>query len=90
MRSESGCEMEDQHMIYAKPELLRYWVWLSLVFGAGSPGLTRYLSDYGSPDAVYDAMQAGKIRDLPQNAKKGMTEHSVGEADSIVYYFRSH
>ena len=77
-------------MIYAKPELLRYWVWLSLVFGAGSPGLTRYLSDYGSPDAVYDAMQAGKIRDLPQNAKKGMTEHSVGEADSIVYYCRSH
>ena len=82
--------MEDQQMIYAKPELLRYWVWLSLVFGAGSPGLTRYLSDYGSPDAVYDAMQAGKIRDLPQNAKKGMTEHSVGEADSIVYYCRSH
>ena len=82
--------MEDQQTIYAKTEMLRYWVWLSLVFGAGSPGLTRYIHDYGSPEAVYDAMQAGRLRELPQSAKKGMAEHTVGEADSIVYYCRSH
>ena len=82
--------MEDQQTIYAKTEMLRYWVWLSLVFGAGSPGLTRYIHDYGSPEAVYDAMQAGRLRELPQSAKKGMAEHTIGEADSIVYYCRSH
>ena len=25
------------------PEMLRYWVWLSLVFGAGSTKLLQYL-----------------------------------------------
>ncbi|MBR6107183.1 MAG: DNA-processing protein DprA [Oscillospiraceae bacterium] len=82
--------MEDQQTIYEKPELLRYWVWLSLVFGAGCPGLTRYIHDYGSPEALYDAMQAGRLRELPLDARKGMAEHTVGEADSIVYYCRTH
>jgi len=82
--------MMDQQTIYGKPELLRYWVWLSLVFGAGSPGLTRFIHDYDSPDALYDAMQAGTLRELPHSAAKNMAEHTLGEADSIVYYCRSH
>ncbi|MBQ8920749.1 MAG: DNA-processing protein DprA [Oscillospiraceae bacterium] len=82
--------MTDQQTIYGKPELLRYWVWLSLVFGAGSAGLTRYIHDYETPDAVCDAMRAGTLRGLPQSAAKGMTEHTLNEADSIVYYCRQH
>ena len=82
--------MTDQQTIYAKTELLRYWVWLSLVFGAGSTGLTRYIHDFQSPDALYDAMQAGQLRDLPHSVTKSMAEHTLGEADSIVYYCRSH
>ena len=30
-------------------EMLRYWVWLSLVFGAGSAKLLQYLQRTDSP-----------------------------------------
>ncbi len=82
--------MTDQQTIYGKAEELRYWVWLSLVFGAGSSGLTRSIRDYDSPDALYDAMQAGNLRGLSPALMKGIAEHTLGEADSIVYYCKSH
>ena len=71
-------------------EMLRYWVWLSLVFGAGSVKLLSYLQRFGSPKDVYDAMQTGMIRDLHPQVQKAMTAHTVGEADSIVYFCRTH
>ena len=51
-------------------EMLRYWVWLSLVFGAGSVKLLSYLQRLGSPAEVYDAVQAGMLPDLPPQAQK--------------------
>lgn len=75
---------------HTKDELLRYWVWLSLVFGAGSVKLLSYLQRLGSPADVYEAMQAGLLRDLPPQAQKAMTAHTVGEADSIVYFCKTH
>ena len=75
---------------HTKDELLRYWVWLSLVFGAGSVKLLSYLQRLGSPADVYEAMQAGHLRDLPPQAQKAMTAHTVGEADSIVYFCKTH
>lgn len=72
----------------AQEEMLRYWVWLALVFGAESMKLLQYLQKTDSPEDVYNLMQAGRLRDLPPNAQKGMTEHSLGEAESIVYYCR--
>ena len=72
------------------PEMLRYWVWLSLVFGAGSSGLLQYFSRAETPRDIYENIQAGRYRDLPQHVRKAMTQHSVGEADGIVYYCRSH
>ena len=69
-------------------EMLRYWVWLSLVFGAGSAKLLQYLQRTDSPQDVYDAMQAGTLRDLPPVIRKAMTEHTLAEAESIVYYCR--
>ena len=75
---------------HTKDELLRYWVWLSLVFGAGSVKLLSYLQRLGSPADVYEAMQAGMLRDLPPQAQKAMTAHTVGEADSIVYFCKTH
>lgn len=72
------------------PEMLRYWVWLSLVFGAGSSKLLQYLDHAESPQEVYEAVQEGRYSDLPQNAQKAMTAHSIGEADSLVYFCRSH
>ena len=53
--------------------MLRYWVWLSLVFGAGSVKLLSYLQRLGSPAEVYDAMQTGMLRDLHPNVQKAMT-----------------
>ncbi len=76
--------------LHEKPDLLRYWVWLSLVFGAGSMKLLSYLQKLGSPASVYDAVQAGMLRDLPHSAQKAMTVHSLNEADNIVYYCRTH
>lgn len=72
------------------PEMLRYWVWLTLVFGAASPRLLHYLDHAETPRDVYEAIQAGRYHDLPPVVQKAMTEHSIGEADSIVYFCRSH
>ena len=72
------------------PEMLRYWVWLALVFGAGSSRLLHYLQLEDSPRDVYEAMQQGRYHSLPAVIQKSMTEHSIGEADSIAYYCRSH
>ena len=74
----------------AQEEMLRYWVWLSQVFGAGSVKLLSYLQRLGSPLDVYEAMQEGLLRDLPPQAQKAMTQHTIGEADSIVYFCCSH
>lgn len=72
------------------PEMLRYWVWLSLVFGAGSSKLLQYLDAADTPQEVYENVQAGLYHDLPQSAQKAMMAHSIGEADSLVYFCRSH
>lgn len=69
-------------------EMLRYWIWLSLVFGAGSTKLLQYLQRTDSPKDVYDLMQAGRLRDLPPSVRKAMTEHTLHEADNLVYYCR--
>lgn len=70
--------------------MLRYWVWLSLVFGAGSLKLLSYLQRLGSPEDVYEAMQKGLLPDLPPQVQKAMTAHKLGEADSIVYFCNTH
>lgn len=71
-------------------EQLRYWVWLSMVFGAGSGKVIQYLRKYETPEAVYDAMQAGMLPDLPESAQKQMAKHGISEADSMVYYCKNH
>ncbi|MCR4759646.1 MAG: hypothetical protein K5705_05160, partial [Oscillospiraceae bacterium] len=71
-------------------DMLRYWVWLSLVFGAGSLKLLSYLQRLGSPEDVYEAMQKGLLPDLPPQVQKAMTAHKLGEADSIVYFCNTH
>lgn len=69
-------------------EMLRYWVWLSLVFGADSMKLLQYLQRTDMPKDVYDLMQTGRLRDLSPHAQKAMTEHTLSEADNLVYYCR--
>ncbi|MCQ2417525.1 MAG: DNA-processing protein DprA [Oscillospiraceae bacterium] len=71
-------------------EQLRYWIWLSLVFGAGSTKLSIYLKQLASPQAVYEAVQTGMIRNLSPAVQKNMLQHTLGEADSLAYYCRTH
>ena len=68
------------------PEMLRYWVWLSMVFGAGSTIVYDVFSRYESPEAVYDAMMAGMVRDLPPAVRKAMVSCKLAEAEKIVYF----
>ena len=50
-----------------EPEMLRYWVWLSLVFGAGSQKLLSYLQMTESPMEIYEGVMAGRFRaDAPR------------------------
>ncbi len=72
------------------PGQLRYWVWLSMVFQPGSTKVLQYLREYGSADALYDAMQSGAVHGVPQNVQQQMVKHTIGEADSIVYYCLQH
>ena len=78
--------MADQH----DPGQLRYWVWLSMVFQPGSSKVLQYLREYGSADALYDAMQSGTVHGISQSVQQQMVKHSIGEADSIVYYCLQH
>ena len=72
------------------PGQLRYWVWLSMVFQPGSTRVLQYLREYGSADALYDAMQSGAVRSVPESVQQQMKKHPIGEADSIVYYCSQH
>lgn len=74
----------------AQEEMLRYWVWLSLVFGAGSTKLLHELQNAESPQEVYEKMQAGTYPGLTPALSRAVQKHSISEADSIVYFCRQH
>lgn len=69
---------------------LRYWVWLSMIFGAESTRLLCALRQYDSPQEIYDAIQAGQFTDFPAYAQKSMLKCSIGEADTMIYYCKQH
>lgn len=71
---------------FAQNENLRYWVWLSLVFGAASQTLARLLRRYGDASAVYDAIQQAQVSDLTASERNQIKKHSLNMADSIVYF----
>lgn len=70
----------------AQNENLRYWVWLSLVFGAASQTLARLLRRYGDAVSVYDAIQQAQVSDLTASERNQVKKHSLNMADSIVYF----
>lgn len=70
----------------AQNEALRYWVWLSLVFGAASQTLARLLRKYGDAAAVYDAIQQAQVSDLTASERNQVKKYSLNMADSIVYF----
>lgn len=81
--------MEDRK-ISDEAQVLRYWVWLTLVFGAGSPHLIAYLEKYGSPESLYDALQHGRVLDLPAAQQKNQAKYSLAQAENMVEYCLKH
>ncbi len=81
--------MEDRK-ISDEAQVLRYWVWLTLIFGAGSPQLIAYLEKYGSPESLYDALQHGRVLDLPAAQQKNQAKYSLAQAENMVEYCLKH
>lgn len=81
--------MEDRK-ITDEAQVLRYWVWLTLIFGAGSPQLIAYLEKYGSPESLYDALQHGRVLDLPAAQQKNQAKYSLAQAENMVEYCLKH
>ena len=72
-------------------DMLRYWVWLSLVFGAGSTRVLtclRHCED--DPQVLYEALTEGSIPGLPPHTVRAVAKHTLAEAESIIYYCRQH
>ena len=66
---------------------LRYWVWLALVFSAGSAKVRTYLMNYGNdPQAVYEALTEGSVPGLSPNNVRAIRMHTLAEAENIIYY----
>lgn len=69
----------------AEREMLRYWVWLSQVFGAGSTRVLKYLRTYDSPKEIYAAFRAGTLSDLTPRMQQDGEAFTLERADSIVH-----
>ena len=76
-----------EHM--ADTEMLRYWVWLSMVFGAGSTRVQECLQHFDTPAEIYEALKAGRIPRVPPQVQKQVNACTLEQADSIVHYCRS-
>lgn len=67
-------------------EKLRYWVWLTLVFGAASQTLPHLLRRYRDPALLYEAIQNAQIRELTAQDREQAKKISMNMAESIVYF----
>jgi len=73
----------------AEPEMLRYWVWLSMVFGAGSIRVKECLEHFDTPQEIYEALKAGRIPRVPPQVQKQVDCCTLAQADQIVHFCRS-
>lgn len=71
------------------PEMLRYWVLLSMIFGAGSTKVLEAMRVYDTPQEIWEAVCAGRLPNLPPAVKKAAADASPEQADRIVHYCRS-
>ncbi len=69
----------------AEREMLRYWVWLLQVFGAGSTKALRHLHEYESPREIYEAYCAGRLEGLTPHMLAEAEKFTLERADSLVH-----
>ena len=81
--------MPEQESHLRQPEMLRYWVWLLSVFGAGSTLVFRILRQCFSAQDACERIRAGEFA-LPAPIRKNAASVTLEQADSIVYFCRQH
>lgn len=69
-------------------DMLRYWVWLSLVFEAGSSEIFNVLLQFADPKDAYEGISGRSFRELPRKARENLKKHTLDEADAMVEYCR--
>lgn len=69
---------------------MRYWVWMSLVFGAASPHALELLARYDNPQNVYEAMIHDEVPNLPQAIMRSAHAYSLGQAENLVEFCGKH
>ena len=81
--------MAEQKVQLQEPEMLRYWVWLLSVFGAGSTLVYHILHRCFSAQDAYERIRAGEFN-LPAPVRKNAASVTLEQADSIIYFCRQH
>lgn len=71
-----------------RKEMLRYWLWLSMVFGAANPRLMGYLRHFETPKELYEALQRSALPGLTASDCSQIKKHSLDMAESFLYHCR--
>lgn len=72
-----------------QPEMMRYWVWLAQVFGAGSTKLLSFLPDAESPQEICEAVRGSRQAELSVQQRTESRRFTLDDADRIVHFCRS-
>jgi hypothetical protein len=72
-----------------QPEMMRYWVWLAQVFGAGSTKLLSFLPDAESPQEICEAVRGNRQAELSVQQRTESRRFTLDDADRIVHFCRS-
>lgn len=67
-------------------EELKYWVWLSYAFGAGSVRLWGVLNHYASPQEAFEAISSGECEYITKDERKKFSSVHLSQCESIIEY----
>lgn len=64
----------------------RYWLWLSLVFGAASPRVWQLLDHFDSAHDAFFALRDGEVTGLTPAEERGARTAHLEQADAVMEY----
>lgn len=64
----------------------RYWLWLSLVFGAANPRVWDVLEHYESAEDAFYALREGEITGLTQSEERNARTAHLEQVDAVLEY----
>ena len=66
-------------------KLNKYWIWLTMVFGAGSTNIWEVMAFYDSPVSAYEDLTSGSsIFRLTEKQKKAVASTPLSTAESVL------